>query len=105
MYKRKVRGCHINGIKNPIIKHNIPDSLDELFENEEASYSIINEASPMDNTEAMQYFIKKLKITDNVLVNYGDRIEVENDNYSFHLEIHSGGMGDMFNHSFDVYLI
>ena len=81
--------------------YEIPESVEQLFENGETSYRIINYETEMDNIQSMQHFLECIGATDEqietddgtqVVLKLGDKRMV----------IDAGGLGDFFSHGFDV---
>jgi len=85
--------------------YEIPHDIDELFENGERSYRIINynENMDMDNNQSMIHFMGCVGIhSDNVIYDYGTQIILTHSDYENKLCIDSGGLGDFYSHGFDV---
>lgn len=88
--------------------YEVPESLDELFEDMisnkgEVTYRIVNygEGMSMDNNESMSHFLEvvdtgKVEVTDN----YGTQIVLQHPNYERKVVIDAGGLGDFFSHAF-----
>ena len=84
--------------------YNIPDNIDDLFEEGESTYSIIDYDAPsMDNNQSMDYFIEHLDISpENILEDEGTMIIVCHKDYGYNLRIDAGGLGDFYSHKFEV---
>lgn len=79
----------------------LPKSIEELFENEEATYYYNSEDS-MDNYWSMDWFIKYLELQDFIFEHEGTQIQIQHRKYKCQLQIDAGGCGDFFSHKFDV---
>jgi hypothetical protein len=79
----------------------LPNTIQELFENGEQQYSYYSEDS-MDNNWALDWFIKHLNLSEFIKVWGGNQIIVKHPNYQNVLQIDAGGLGDFHSHSFNV---
>jgi len=87
--------------------YELPDSIDELFANQETEYRIIdyNQSMEMDNIESMAFLLDHLDIKDeNLELNDGTQVILYHSDYKEKLVIDSGGLGDFFSHKFEVSL-
>jgi hypothetical protein len=87
------------------LEYNIPKTVEELFENKEMSYSIIDYTiDEMDNIESMVYFLDSITgLTDEMIEeDNGTQVILKHPNYKYKLCIDSGGLGDFFSHGYDV---
>jgi len=83
------------------MNNDLPKSIEELFENEEAMYYYNSEDS-MDNYCSMDWFIKYLELEDFIFSHEGTQILIQHPKYKCQLQIDAGGLGDFFSHKFDV---
>jgi hypothetical protein len=83
------------------MKNYLPNSIEDLFKNEEAIYYYYSEDS-MDNYYSMDWFIKYLELQDYIFQNEGTQIQIQHPKYNFQLQIDAGGCGDFFSHKFEV---
>lgn len=90
-----------------MVKYEIPGSTKEIFENKEASYSIIDytPGMDMDNIQSMKLFLDLVGVTEEELFFDSDtQVILQHPDYDFKLTIDSGGLGDFFSHGYDVSL-
>ena len=89
-------GCKLSG------EYNIPDDVDELFENGEGHrYSIFDREKSIDNNESMQLFLECLDVpAEMVEADYGTQVIIRKGEER--LQIDAGGLGDFCSHGFDV---
>jgi hypothetical protein len=81
--------------------YDIPDNIDELFSNGDASYSITDPDSPGDNIYGMKLFLDILEVPDEY-IKLDDGTQVFLSNGTVHLQIDSGGLGDFHLHGYEV---
>jgi hypothetical protein len=89
-------------------EYNVPATVKELFENKEASYSIIDyDINEMDNNESMIYFLEMLPdLTDEMIkIDDGTQVILKHPDYDYKLCIDSGGLGDFHRHGYDVSIV
>lgn len=87
------------------MKYEIPESIEELFENRERSYSIIDheESNPMDNIQSMNFFLESVGVTEeNIELNDGTLVFLKHKDYPYQIQVNSYGLGDFFSHGYDV---
>lgn len=86
--------------------YEIPNDVNELFENGEASYRIVDYAPEMemDNIESMEFFLNEVGVTEDYIFecDYPTQVILAHPEYSNKICIDSGGLGDFFSHGFDV---
>lgn len=83
---------------------NIPNSVEELFANGNAQYSITAPEFPGDNNYRMTLFIDCVDdLFTYVVEDYGTQVIVHKDGVT--LQIDSGGLGDFHLHGFDVKIL
>ncbi len=85
-------------------KYNVPEDIDELFENGEETYTIVDyNIESMDNIQSMSFFLELLNIPDdNIYLYDGTMVILKHNNYDYKLRIDSGGLGDFYSHKFDI---
>lgn len=87
-------------------KYEIPNSINELFQNKEQHYSIIDYNTEMNNIESMNFFLNKLDIGDSFIVeDNGTQVELKHPDFTYRIIIDAGGLGDFFSHGFAVTVI
>ena len=84
--------------------YNVPESIDELFDNGERSYSIIDYTiPPMDNIQSMEFFLDQVGIEDKDIVEAnGTQVYLKHEKYTYQMCIDAGGLGDFYSHGYDV---
>jgi hypothetical protein len=91
---------------NKYTKYEVVHGINELFDNQEAEYRIIDYNFEMDNREALRYFIEYCNIpTDSIEEDFGTQIILFHTDYDFRLCIDSSGLGDFYSHGFLVSII
>lgn len=85
-------------------KYNVPEDIDELFENGEETYTIIDyDIDSMNNIQSMSFFLELLNITDdNIYLYDGTMVILKHNDYDHKLRIDAGGLGDFYSHKFDI---
>lgn len=83
------------------MRNNIPESIDDLFINREATYEMYTTES-LDNNNSMSLFIDELELHDFITENYGTQIKLRHSDFPFTMQIDAGGLGDFYSHKFDV---
>jgi len=80
--------------------YEIPNSIQEIFENGETSYRIIDYTiESMDNNKSMEYFLEYSNILpDYIEDNYGTQVILKHPDYQYNIVIDSGGLGDFYSH-------
>ena len=85
--------------------YKIPESIEDLFEQGENSYSIIDYSPEMemDNNESMAFFLEQIGVQkENIILDNGTQVILKCNGYKEIYCIDSGGLGDFFSHGFDV---
>jgi hypothetical protein len=87
--------------------YEVPNSVQELFEQGEASYRIIDYTiQEMDNNQSMQFFLDYIGATsENIEVDDGTQVIIKHPDFNHKLVIDSGGLGDFNSHGYDVTLL
>jgi len=82
----------------------IPEDLDDLFKSDRKVYSISDPDFPGSNSFAMQLFLNNLVglRSDNIVLDDGTQVVLQNPEYPYKLQIDAGGGGDFHLHQFDI---
>jgi hypothetical protein len=82
----------------------IPENVNELFKNEEKSYSICDEDYSGDNIYAMKLFLEAIGVPNEMVEeDLGTMVVLFNGEKR--LRIDSGGLGDFHLHGYDVSIV
>lgn len=84
--------------------YDIPESVDELFENGESSYSITDPEQSGDNIFAMNLFLECVGVPSE-MVECDDGTQVTLFDGKRRIVIDSGGLGDFHLHGYDVTVV
>ena len=85
-------------------EHDIPASVEELFELGENSYSIVSYDREMDNIESLAYFLDEIGAGPWVEEDFGTQVRLAHPGFTYELVIDSGGLGDFYSHGYDVHV-
>ena len=85
-------------------EHDIPASVEELFELGECSYSIVGYDREMDNIESLAYFLDEIGAGPWVCEDWGTQVRLVHQGFTYELVIDSGGLGDFYSHRYDVHV-
>jgi len=82
-------------------EYNIPESVEELFENVPARYHIFDRDQPGDNIFSMNLFLDCVGVPVE-MVEEDDGTQVTLNNGTKRIVIDSGGLGDFHLHGYEV---
>ncbi|MBK2124426.1 hypothetical protein [Fangia hongkongensis] len=81
--------------------YDIPENVDQFFENGITSYSIIDADEVGDNLFSMDLFLDAVGFKEeNIKLHDGTMVIVTNGVQTF--RINAGGLGDFYSHGYDV---
>lgn len=84
----------------------LPDSVQSLFQEKEASYKIVDYTiRDMDNIESMQLFIECVGLENHIALNDGTQVTFYHPDFNYHIVIDSGGLGDFYSHGFEASIV
>ena len=84
--------------------YDIPETVEELFSNGEAAYSITDPEQPGDNIFAMRLFLDLVGVPDG-FIEIDDGTQVTVFDGETRLVIDSGGLGDFHLHGFTTTVV
>ena len=84
--------------------YEIPGSVQELFDNGEEQYRIIDPEQDRDNISALRLFLELVGVPDD-MIECDDETQVTLFNGEKRIVIDSGGLGDFFSHGYEVTVI
>jgi len=84
--------------------YDLPETLDDLFRNREASYSITDPEQRGDNIFALNLFLELVGVPDEMIERW-DETQATLFDGNRRIVIDSGGLGDFHLHGYDVSVV